>query len=71
MNYLFEFLYKFKFGFIRWKKDIIESNHNICNQTDNLKIMLDDYILKCIGECKFDCELIQSKVTSLYQKMSE
>ena len=60
--------FKYNFGFIRWKKDIIESNHNICNQTDNLKIREDEYILKCINECKFDCELILSKVTLFYQK---
>ena len=61
--------FKFNFGFIRWKKDIIESNRDICNLTDNLKIRENDYILKCIDECKFDCELVLSKVTAFYPKV--
>ena len=63
--------FQFIFGFIRWKKDIIESNQNysFCNQTDHLKIILDNYILQCIKESKFDCELILSKVTPFYQKV--
>ena len=53
-------------GFIRWKKDLIENNKILCNQSYSKEIILTTVISKCINECQFDCELGLYKFTKFY-----
>ena len=56
-------LFEKAFGFIRWEKNIIDNNHNLCNQSYNQEIIINTFIDKCIDECQFDCELGLYKIT--------
>ena len=58
--------FKRTFGFIRWKKDLLENNHILCNQSYNEEIEINTFIRKCINECQFDCELGLYKITPFY-----
>ena len=59
------------FNIIRWKRDLIENNFKFCN---NMIIINknDAYINinKCVENCRYDCLLILSKVTSLKRESS-
>ena len=58
--------FKKSFGFIRWKRDLMENNYNLCNQSYNKVIEIDTFIRQCIKECQFDCELGLYKITQFY-----
>ena len=60
--------FKRNFGFIRWKKDLIEKHKILCNQSFNQEI--DKFIYECINECQFDCELGLYKITKFHNHNS-
>ena len=58
--------FKKSFGFIRWKRDILENHYILCNQSYNKEIIIDTFIHKCINKCQLDCELGLYKITQFY-----
>ena len=56
--------FKRSFGFIRWKRDIIEDKHIICNYSN--EEINNTIIYDCINKCQFDCELGLYKLTHLH-----